>query len=62
MNLTTSTSCRTRRLSGWSKFSKIIYGYFFHFLSALMVSGESCNGVNYKTRSIGAETRLGSDA
>jgi len=26
-----------------------------------MVSGESCNKVNYKTRSICAETRLGSE-
>ena len=26
-----------------------------------MVSGESCNEVNYKVRSIGAETRLGSE-
>jgi len=26
-----------------------------------MVSGESCNKVNYNARSIGAETRLGSE-
>jgi len=36
-------------------------GYFFHFLSALMVSGESCNKVNYTPRSICAETGLGSE-